>query len=118
MKTSGFARNIGVSNFTTTLLDEAVRLSTEPLVTNQIEWHPFLDQSKVRAACARYGIAVTAYSPIAKGKAAGDKELKLIGLHHRKTAAQVSPALPYPGRCHCHSANLQGRTSFGKSWRA
>ena len=89
MKTSGFARNIGVSNFTTTLLDEAVRLSTEPLVTNQIEWHPFLDQSKVRAACAKYGIAITAYSPVAKGKAAGDKELKLIGLHHRKTAAQV-----------------------------
>jgi diketogulonate reductase-like aldo/keto reductase len=89
MKTLGFARNIGVSNFTTALLDEAVRLSTEPLVTNQIEWHPFLDQSKVRAACAKYGIAITAYSPIAKGKAAGDKELKLIGMHHRKTAAQV-----------------------------
>jgi diketogulonate reductase-like aldo/keto reductase len=89
MKTMGFTRNIGVSNFTTALLDEAVKLSTEPLVTNQIEWHPFLDQSKVRDACARYGIAVTAYSPIARGKAAGDKELKLIGLHHRKTAAQV-----------------------------
>ena len=89
MKTAGFAKNIGVSNFTTTLLDEAVRLSTEPLITDQIEWHPFLDQSKVRAACAKYGIAITAYSPIAKGKAAGDKELKLIGLHHRKTAAQV-----------------------------
>jgi 2,5-diketo-D-gluconate reductase B len=89
MKAAGFARHIGVSNFTTALLDEAVSLSTEPLVTNQIEWHPFLDQSKVRAACAKYGIAVTAYSPIARGKAAGDKELKLIGLHHRKTAAQV-----------------------------
>jgi diketogulonate reductase-like aldo/keto reductase len=89
MKTLGFTRHIGVSNFTTALLDEAVSLSTEPLVTNQIEWHPFLDQSKVRAACKKYGIAVTAYSPIARGKAAGDKELKLIGLHHRKTAAQV-----------------------------
>ena len=89
MKTLGFTRHIGVSNFTTALLDEAVRLSTEPLVTNQIEWHPFLDQSRVRAACAKSGIAVTAYSPIAKGRAAGDKELKLIGLHHRKTAAQV-----------------------------
>jgi diketogulonate reductase-like aldo/keto reductase len=89
MKTAGFTRHIGVSNFTTALLDEAVSLSTEPLVTNQIEWHPFLDQSKVRAACKKHGIAVTAYSPIARGKAAGDKELKLIGLHHRKTAAQV-----------------------------
>jgi 2,5-diketo-D-gluconate reductase B len=89
MKQSGFARHIGVSNFTVALVEEAVQLATEPLVTNQIEWHPFLDQSKVRAACARHGMSITAYSPIARGKAAGDKELKLIGLHHRKSAAQV-----------------------------
>jgi diketogulonate reductase-like aldo/keto reductase len=90
MKQAGFARNIGVSNFTVALLDEAVRYSTEPLVTDQVEWHPFLDQGKVRAACAAHGMAVTAYSPIARGKAAGDKELRLIGMHHRKSAAQVS----------------------------
>ncbi|MGZ5867769.1 MAG: aldo/keto reductase [Xanthobacteraceae bacterium] len=89
MKQAGFTRHVGVSNFTVALIDEAVGHATEPLVTNQIEWHPFLDQSKVRAACAAHGIAVTAYSPIARGKAAGDKELKLIGLHHRKSAAQV-----------------------------
>ncbi|MGZ5855457.1 MAG: aldo/keto reductase, partial [Xanthobacteraceae bacterium] len=89
MKKAGFTRHVGVSNFTVALIDEAVGYATEPLVTNQIEWHPFLDQSKVRAACAAHGIAVTAYSPIARGKAAGDKELKLIGLHHRKSAAQV-----------------------------
>jgi 2,5-diketo-D-gluconate reductase B len=89
MKQAGFTRNIGVSNFTVALLEEAVRYATEPLVTNQIEWHPFLDQSKVRAACAARGIVVTAYSPIARGKAAGDKELRLIGMHHHKTAAQV-----------------------------
>jgi diketogulonate reductase-like aldo/keto reductase len=90
MKQAGFTRHIGVSNFTVALIDEAVRCTTEPLVTNQIEWHPFLDQSKVRAACAAHGLSVTAYSPIARGKAAGDKALRLIGLHHRKTAAQVS----------------------------
>jgi 2,5-diketo-D-gluconate reductase B len=89
MKQAGFARHIGVSNFTVALIEEAVKYASEPLVTNQIEWHPFLDQSKVRDACAAHGLAVTAYSPIARGKAAGDKELRLIGLHHRKTAAQV-----------------------------
>ena len=89
MKTAGFAKNIGVSNFTFALLDEAVKYATEPLILNQIEWHPFLDQSKVRAACAQHHMAVTAYSPIAQGKASSDKALALIGMHYRKSAAQV-----------------------------
>src|SRR5215475_6821538 len=86
MREAGFARNIGVSNFTVPLIEEAVRLSTAPLVTNQIEWHPFLDQSKVVAACRRHGLAVTAYSPIARGRAAGDATLGAIGKRHGKTA--------------------------------
>jgi 2,5-diketo-D-gluconate reductase B len=90
MKKEGYARHIGVSNFTVPLLDEAVKLATEPLVTNQIEWHPLLDQSKIVAACRRHKIAVTAYSPIARGNAADDKVLAGIGVAYGKSAAQVS----------------------------
>jgi diketogulonate reductase-like aldo/keto reductase len=90
MKQAGFARHIGISNFTVPLVEEAVRLATEPLVDNQIEWHPYLDQSKIVAASRRHGLAVTAYSPIARGRAADDETLRLVGLHHRKTAGQVS----------------------------
>jgi 2,5-diketo-D-gluconate reductase B len=90
MRESGFARNIGISNFTVPLIEEAVRLSTAPLVTNQIEWHPFLDQSRVVAACRRHGLAVTAYSPIARGRAAGDATLAEIGARHGKTGGQAS----------------------------
>jgi 2,5-diketo-D-gluconate reductase B len=90
MKKDGYARHIGVSNFTVPLLDEAVKLATEPLVTNQIEWHPLLDQSKVVAACRRHKIAVTAYSPIARGNAADDEVLAGIGVAYGKSAAQVS----------------------------
>jgi diketogulonate reductase-like aldo/keto reductase len=89
MKAAGFTRHIGVSNFTIKLIEEAVRLASEPLVTNQVEWHPFLDQSRLRAACASHGIAITAYSPIARGKAGNDRTLALVGMHYRKTAAQV-----------------------------
>jgi diketogulonate reductase-like aldo/keto reductase len=89
MKTAGFARHIGVSNFTVPMVDEAVKLSTEPLVTNQFEWHPYLDQSKLVEETRRHGLAVTAYSPIARGRAAGDEMLKTIGLAHKKTAGQV-----------------------------
>jgi 2,5-diketo-D-gluconate reductase B len=90
MKKAGLARHVGVSNFTVPLIDEAVALATEPLVCNQIEWHPFLDQSKVVAAARRHGLAITAYSPIARGRAAGDKVLRKIGARHGKTAGQVS----------------------------
>jgi diketogulonate reductase-like aldo/keto reductase len=88
-KRDGLARHIGVSNFTVKLVEEAVRLASEPLVCNQIECHPFLDQSKVIAACGRHDMAVVAYSPIARGSARNDKVLARIGAAHGKTAAQV-----------------------------
>jgi 2,5-diketo-D-gluconate reductase B len=90
VKTEGGARHIGVSNFTVALLDDAVRLSSEPIVCNQIEVHPYLDQSKVIAACRKHGIGVVAFSPIARGQATGDGLLAAIGQRHGKSAAQVS----------------------------
>jgi diketogulonate reductase-like aldo/keto reductase len=90
VKRAGLTRHIGVANFTIAMLDEAVRLADEPLVTNQIEVHPFLDQTKLIAACRRHGVAVTAYCPIARGKASGDDVLGRIGQAHRKSAGQVS----------------------------
>jgi diketogulonate reductase-like aldo/keto reductase len=90
MKRAGYVRAIGVSNFTVALVEQAVAVSVEPLVCNQIECHPFLDQSKVIAACRKHGIAVVAYSPIARGGAHGDAVLTRIGQAHGKSAAQVS----------------------------
>ena len=89
MKREGLARHIGVSNFTVALVDEAVKLATEPLVNNQIECHPFLDQSKVIAKSRKHGLSVTAYSPIARGQARGDEVLRRVGKAHGKTAAQA-----------------------------
>jgi diketogulonate reductase-like aldo/keto reductase len=89
MKKAGITRQIGVSNFTVALLDEANKISSEPLVCDQVECHPFLDQDKVIAACRKHGMAVVAYSPIARGGAKGDKLLERVGKAHGKTAAQV-----------------------------
>jgi diketogulonate reductase-like aldo/keto reductase len=88
-KRDGLTRHIGVSNFTAELVEEAVKVSQAPLVTNQIEFHVYLDQSKVIAACRRHGISITAYSPIARGKGEGDKVLEKIAAAHGKTWAQV-----------------------------
>jgi diketogulonate reductase-like aldo/keto reductase len=88
-KTLGMAKHIGVSNFTVALIDESVAACPEALACNQVEYHPYLDQAKVREACARHGMAVVAYSPVAKGRIRGDETLAAIGRAHGKTAAQV-----------------------------
>ena len=90
MKQLGLARHIGISNFTVALVEEAVRLATEPLVTNQIECHPYLDQSKVIAASRKHGLSITAYSPLARGQVSKDKVLKRIGQAYGKTAGQIA----------------------------
>jgi diketogulonate reductase-like aldo/keto reductase len=90
MKRAGYTRHIGVSNFNIPLLAEATKLSTEPMVCNQFEAHPFLDVSKTVQATKSYGMAVVAYSPIARGGAKNNDTLTRIGKAHSKTAAQVS----------------------------
>ena len=88
-KQMGLARHIGVSNFTVALLTEAVATCAEPLVCDQVEYHPYIDQTKVRQACAQHHIGLVAYSPIAKGAIKKDQTLKRIGWAHRKSPAQV-----------------------------
>lgn len=89
-KRKGQTKHVGVANFTAAMLDEAVKLSTEPLVTNQIEVHPFIDQTKVLAACRRHGMSVTAYCPLARGKVPGNEVLKRIGQVHGKSSSQIA----------------------------
>jgi diketogulonate reductase-like aldo/keto reductase len=85
----GMVRHIGVSNFTVALIEEAVEACPAPLVCDQVEYHPYLDQTKVREACARHGMGLVAYSPVAKGRIKDDATLTRIGRVHGKTAAQV-----------------------------
>lgn len=87
---AGLTRHIGVSNYTTALIAEASRLSGNRLVCDQVEMHPFLDQTKVIAACRAHDMVPVAYSPIAKGDAKNDAVLARIGKAHGKSAAQVS----------------------------
>ena len=89
-KRQGLARHVGVSNFTVALLDEAVRLSPEPLVTNQIEYHAYLHQDKILEACRRHGLIVTAHVPLARGKLVGDPVIGEIAATKGKSPAQVA----------------------------
>jgi 2,5-diketo-D-gluconate reductase B len=89
-KRQGLARHIGVANFNIAMLDEAIRLCPEPLVTLQAECHPYLDQSKVIAACRERGLVLTAYCPLARGRLNGDPVLADIARRTGKTFAQVA----------------------------
>src|SRR6476661_2542776 len=89
VKQLGLARHIGVSNFTVALIEEAVAACPEPLACDQVEYHPYLDPTKVLEACARHGMALVAYSPVAKGRIKNDQTLVRIGRTYGKSAAQV-----------------------------
>lgn len=87
---AGKVRNIGVSNFSTALMAEAVELSDAPIATNQVEYHPYLDQTKVLTEARKTGMSVTAYYLMADGRVPSDPVLREIGAKHGKTAAQVT----------------------------
>lgn len=87
---AGKVRNIGISNFNVALMDESVRFSDAPIANNQIEYHPYLDQTKVIEAARKHGISITAYYLMADGKVPKDEVLRDIGAKHGKTAAQVA----------------------------
>lgn len=87
---AGKVRNIGISNFNVALMDESVHLSDAPIANNQIEYHPYLDQTKVIEAARKHGISITAYYLMADGKVPKDEVLRDIGAKHGKTAAQVA----------------------------
>lgn len=89
-KRDGKTRHIGVANFNIALVEDAMRLCTEPLSTLQAEYHPYLDQSKVLAACRRWGIVFTAYCPLARGRLFEDPVLGEIAKNKGKTIAQVA----------------------------
>lgn len=90
VKKDGLTKHIGVSNFNVALIEQAAKLSETRLVCNQVEYHPFLDQTKVVAACKKHDMAVVAYSPIARGGAQGDQVIARIAKAHGKSPAQIS----------------------------
>lgn len=86
----GRARHIGISNFTAALLEEAVRLSEEFLVVNQVEYHPFLAQDDLLKALRRHGLGLIAHSPLAQGLVFRNGTLREIAESHGKTPGQVA----------------------------
>lgn len=89
-KKRGLARHIGVSNFPIALLARAIALSEAPLVANQVEHHPYLDQRKVYAACRNAGAAMVSYCPLHRGgELLNEAVVVEAAAAHGKTPGQV-----------------------------
>ena len=89
-KQDGLTKNIGISNFTVDLIHKAAQISSEQLFTNQVEYHPYINQDKVIQACKNYGISVTCHVPLARGVVLKDPEIIKIAKSHQKSPAQVT----------------------------
>ena len=81
-------RAIGVSNYPSAMLRRAFEVA--PIVTDQVEHHPYLAVDPIRRVLDDHEGFLTAYSPIAKGKVADDPVLTEIGEDHGVTAVQVT----------------------------
>ncbi len=112
----GLTRHIGVSNFPSALLRQAVEEIQAPIVCNQVEYHVLLGQSRLLGYMQSKGLALTAYCPLAQGRLAEHPALDAIAAKHNVTAAQVAlkwlldqpnvAAIPKAGRAISQQANL------------
>lgn len=88
----GKVRYLAVSNFTLKLLDEALAVCDKPIVANQVEHHPWLQQREMRQYLRQKDMYLVAYSPLARGKSKEIPELAQIAEKHHVSIAQVSLA--------------------------
>jgi 2,5-diketo-D-gluconate reductase B len=85
----GLTRHIGVSNYTVQMMRDAKAIVDAPLVTNQVEFHPLLNQDKLLAGAAETGIPLSSYSSVARGEVFKYPLFAEIGKAYGKSAAQV-----------------------------
>jgi 2,5-diketo-D-gluconate reductase B len=92
IQADGMARAVGVSNFPLGLLRRAVEAEIAPIACLQVECHALLSQQRLLDYLRPRGIALTAYSPLAKGELANQPEMNSIARKHGCTASQVALA--------------------------
>ncbi|WP_047864530.1 aldo/keto reductase [Rubrobacter aplysinae] len=88
-RADGRARSIGVSNFQPSHLERLAAGSDTVPAVNQIESHPYLTNDRVRDHCRERGIAVEAWSPLARGGVLEEPAVTAVAGKTGKTPAQV-----------------------------
>lgn len=92
LKADGLARAVGVSNFPPGLLRRALGLGIAEIAALQVECHVYLWQEPLAALCREHGLALTAYSPVAKASVNDDPVMRAIAAKHGASPVQVALA--------------------------
>lgn len=85
----GMTRLIGVSNFTPAMLRRAQHIAQGRIICNQVEFQPLLDQSTLLNTARELGVTLTAYRPLARGKALEPQVIQDIARRHDKPASEI-----------------------------
>jgi diketogulonate reductase-like aldo/keto reductase len=85
----GYARSIGVSNFSVAELDELLAAADTPPAVNQVQFNPFAFRRRLLEACEEREIVLEAYSPLGTGRHLGDPAVGEIADRLGRTPAQV-----------------------------
>jgi 2,5-diketo-D-gluconate reductase B len=88
LRKQGKARTIGLSNFPTALLRQALEI-VDDLAANQVEYHPYLDQRPLLDLMRARGLVLIAHSPLARGAVLNDPVLQEIAKRRQLSVAQV-----------------------------
>lgn len=117
-RSDGLTRHIGISNFNIAQTEQAVNFCGDgELATNQVEYHVYLGQQRLRRVLGSFNLVLTAYMPLAKAQAVNDPVLWEIGSQYGKTAPQVAlrwlveqdrvAAIPATSNPHHAKANIE-----------
>jgi 2,5-diketo-D-gluconate reductase A len=85
----GYARSIGVSNFSVDELDELLAVAEIPPVLNQVQFSALTFRRKLLAACDERNVTLEAYSPLGTGRHLSDERVRQIAERVGRTPAQV-----------------------------
>ncbi|WP_457299817.1 aldo/keto reductase [Phyllobacterium sp. P5_D12] len=117
LREHGYARAIGVCNFNMPMIKRAVEEIQVPIAVHQIEYHPYLSQAPMFQYMRAKDIALTAYAPLAQGRAARDPILETIGRKHNVSGTQAAIAwllgqegviaIPKAARAETQKANFE-----------
>lgn len=86
---AGRTKRIGVSNFSPRMLRQAVKRLGKVIACNQVEFHPLLDQTALKATADELGLPLVAYSPIARGKTFAIPAVQVAAARHGRSANEV-----------------------------
>ncbi len=92
IREEGLARAVGVANFPSALLKQALALDITPIACNQVEHHVMLSQQKLLDITQPAGIVLTSYTPLGKGAVLDHPVIQKIAREHGATPGQVALA--------------------------